>query len=118
MNFLAGFLIITCADSVVAERGDESLTPTVSKRSDSATRGSKPHSETRGTSGASTNMGNRGSKGRDRGKANKERVMHLAEDEAEIIESECVEVMLGLVALQGGVLSRDLCGLHSVSEWR
>lgn len=44
--------------------------------------------------------------------------MHLLKDEADIIETEYVEVMLGLVALPGGVLSRDLSGLRSASGWR
>lgn len=34
----------------------------------------------------------------------------------DLIESECVQVMQGVIALQGGVLSRDLWGLHAVSD--
>ena len=34
--------------------------------------------------------------------------------DVELIEREAVEVMLGIIALQGGVLSRDLWGLHAV----
>lgn len=38
-------------------------------------------------------------------------------EEMEVIETECVQVMLGLIALQGGILSRDLWGLHAVRRW-
>lgn len=40
------------------------------------------------------------------------------EEEIRLIESECVQVMHGVIALQGGVLSRDLWGLHAVSGGR
>lgn len=124
MNFLAGFLIITCADSLVAEREEDfPVTPVTTRRLEGGARGSKNPPEARGGSGGAGGSGGRvggGSgnlKGRDKGgKREKERVMHLTEEEAEVIEAECVDAMLGLVVLQGGVLSRDLCGLHSVRD--
>lgn len=39
----------------------------------------------------------------------------LTDAEVRLIENESVQVMHGVIALQGGVLSRDLWGLHAVS---
>ena len=36
--------------------------------------------------------------------------------EMEVIETECVQVMLGMIAMQGGILSKDLRGLHAVRD--
>ena len=36
--------------------------------------------------------------------------------EMEVIETECVQVMLGMIAMQGGILSKDLWGLHAVRD--
>ena len=82
VNYLAGFLLVTIADAVLAER-------------DCAING--------GTAapGASAEGG---------------RGTEVTPREMEVIETECVQVMLGMIAIQGGILSKDLWGLHAVRD--
>lgn len=103
MNFLAGFLIITCADSIVADRDTDS--------------DDSPHDDYKRLGVVAGSGGVSRDRDRDRkDKKEKDREVVLTEEEVELVEIECGQVMLGLVALQGGVLSRDLCGLHAVRD--
>lgn len=140
MNYLAGFILITFADSVLSERDDSppflSSPPTrahgvaasSSRRSSSSPSASPsdgarrildaqtaaPHENgvsTAGVTGTGASLGSREKAGSDA-----EREVELSPAEVEILERECVEVMLGMIALQGGVLSRDLWGLHAVRK--
>ena len=120
MNYLAGFLLITFADCVAAERGVSSLLVgggTGGSSLDPATRTAA--GEVGGGAGASlepelppaiAREGVAGGEGHGGAEA------QLAAADLELIEREAVEVMLGIIALQGGVLSRDLWGLHAVRE--
>ena len=116
MNYLAGFLLITLADCIAAERvpsplalGEETGGSSRDPASDTAT--------TAGGGGDSLKpelppaMAREGATSGERGR--EAEAQPTAEDVA-LIEREAVEVMLGIIALQGGVLSRDLWGLHAV----
>ena len=82
MNYLAGFLVVTIADAVLAEH-------------DCAISG--------GTAAPGASAG--GGRGTE-----------VTSREMEVIETECVQVMLGMIAMQGGILSKDLWGLHAVRD--
>ena len=82
MNYLAGFLLVTIDDAVLAER-------------DCAFNG--------GTAASGASVG--GGRGTE-----------VTPREMEVIETECVQVMLGMIAMQGGILSKDLRGLHAVRD--
>ncbi|CAM9574985.1 unnamed protein product [Pylaiella littoralis] len=146
MNYLAGFLLLTLADCIMNERedtsrlsrrptsregsrgvGGESFTPPVV----SATTASDTTREvilppglqlpppakvdvvaaSKETSAAATSE-EAGKGGNDDDATRKT----PTEEEVRLIESECVQVMHGVIALQGGVLSRDLWGLHANTE--
>lgn len=112
MNYLAGFLVITIADAVIAERDTPETPPSRRGSIGTATLGS-PSSAAAATlslelqAAAKDSVMTRGGGGG---------AGEPTARELEVIESESVEVMLGMIALQGGVLSRDLWGLHAVSE--
>lgn len=120
MNYLAGFLLITFADCIAADRAPPSDPP--GGRSGGSNR--DPTSTT-----ASTNSGGGGGgvslqpelppamsrAGAAGGAEGREAEAQPSAADVELIEREAVEVMLGIIALQGGVLSRDLWGLHAVT---
>lgn len=109
MNYLAGFVLITLADCVLSEREDgppprsrepgsvESNSSTTISNGSALPPGDSPQSGVAAASGGDA--------------------VGAEPTAAEIdrIEGECVQVMQGVIALQGGVLSRDLWGLHAVS---
>lgn len=128
MNFLAGFLIITFAESIVSERDGMAAAATASaSASDGDIRFSGAHSSLvkqsgidgdqagggRGSGGAGGSSSNNSSSGKG---SSFTRGVELTAEEVKVVETECVQVLLGLISLQGGVLSRDLCGLHAVSK--
>ena len=118
MNYLAGFLLITFADCVAAERGVSPLPPGGgtggTSRDPAALTATGEGGDGAGVSlqpelpPAIVREGVAGGEGHEEAEA-----QPTAAD-VELIEREVVEVMLGIIALQGGVLSRDLWGLHAV----
>ena len=120
MNYLAGFLLITFADCIAAERGF-SPPPAGEMAGGSSCDPLGPSAPGEGGGGGSVSLQpelppaieREGvAVGQGRGGAK----VQPAAGDVELIEREAVEVMLGIIALQGGVLSRDLWGLHAVRE--
>ncbi|CBN77474.1 conserved unknown protein [Ectocarpus siliculosus] len=130
MNYLAGFMLITFADCVLSEREDlksrssrnrgtsgGSSTCSSNAPADSAAAGDvtepsdvQPGPANEGSAAVETEgMG---------GGAEKEAAAVKEPTVAEVaqIENECVQMLQGVIALQGGVLSRDLWGLHANTE--
>lgn len=110
MNYLAGFVLVILADCVLSEReGTPSLDPgSVGSNGTTTTpSGSSSSSSPQAGAVAVSDAGKEGS-GDAPGAG-------PTETEVSVIEGECVQVMQGIIALQGGVLSRDLWGLHAVS---
>lgn len=115
MNYMAGFLLATITDAVVSER-------------DSGDRGYRVangvNSQPSGASAGGADGGTLASELQEavvREAVSRKWEGKAAEpmgEEKEVIETECVQVMLGMIALQGGILSRDLWGLHAVRRWR
>ncbi|CAM9558580.1 unnamed protein product [Ectocarpus sp. 8 AP-2014] len=129
MNYLAGFILITFADCVLSEREDlksrssrnrgtsgGSSTCSSNAPADSAAAGDvtepsdvQPGPANEGSAAVETEgMG---------GGAEKEAaVKEPTVAEVAQIENECAQMLQGVIALQGGVLSRDLWGLHANTE--
>eukprot|EP00752_Nemacystus_decipiens_P015848 g14158.t1 len=129
MNYLAGFILVTLVDCVMSERED---TPAPSSRRDPGSAGSD--GTTTSGSGSSSSSPAGDSPPYDKCKGPLEQAGAAAVSDARkegagdaagagptaaeigAIEGECVRVMQGIIALQGGVLSRDLWGLHANTE--
>lgn len=147
MNFLAGFLILIVAESVVSERdgvdataaasesntrlsgagratgGKQDNAPSVNQQQQRPAVGERGGNSAGGGGGGDEELsGSRRSSGGAGGGGSRSggfgQDVKLTADEVAIVENECVEVLLGIVSLQGGVLSRDLHGLHAVSGRR
>lgn len=129
MNYLAGFVLVIFADCVLSERRDapapSSRDPGSAGSNGTTTSGSSTSSFPPG--GSPTHNLKKGPleetgavAGSDAGKQGDGDAAGAGPTAAEIsvIEGECVQVMQGIIALQGGVLSRDLWGLHAVSGRR
>ena len=125
MNYLAGFVLVTLADCVLSERegtpdpssrdpGSAGRFSTTASGDSSSSRpdDSLPHKQPKGSleqAGAvAVSDAGKGGGGDATGAG-------PTASEINVIEGECVQVMQGIIALQGGVLSRDLWGLHAVS---
>lgn len=128
MNYLAGFILITFADCVLSEREDlksrssrnratsgGSSTCSSNAPVDSAAAGDvtepsdvQPGPAKEGSAAVET-------EGRGGGAEKEAAVKEPTVAEVAQIENECVQMLQGVIALQGGVLSRDLWGLHAVS---
>lgn len=113
MNYLAGFLIVIVADSVMSERQNPTATGHANDPAGAVSFTSAALGATNGVSQSSeaynaVSQAAASKGGGDSGTG-------PTAEEMELIEKECVQAMLGMVALQGGVLSRDLWGLHAVS---
>lgn len=121
MNYLAGFLLLTVADSVMSERADPPASSSSTNGTTTVDTAPTPDGEAVTLEVAQTAAAKdtvavtkAGQKEAATKAGQKEAEPTAAEEE--LIEAECVQVMLGMIALQGGVLSRDLWGLHAVSE--
>lgn len=124
MNYLAGFVLVTLADCVLSEREGTSREPGSAGHNGTTTSGSgsssppgdsPPHDQPEGSpeqAGAVAVSDARKEGGGDATGAGP------TATEISVIAGECVQVMQGIIALQGGVLSRDLWGLHAVSGSR
>ncbi|CAB1113808.1 unnamed protein product [Ectocarpus sp. CCAP 1310/34] len=129
MNYLAGFILITFADCVLSEREDlkscssrnratsgGSSTCSSNAPADSAAAGDvtepsdvQPGPAKEGSAAVET-------EGRSGGAEKEAAVKVPTVTEVAQIENECVQMLQGVIALQGGVLSRDLWGLHANTE--
>lgn len=127
MNYLAGFVLATLADGVVSER--EGAPASSSREPSSAgSNGSTTTTNSASPPGGSPPPNPRkdpleqagavagSNAGKEKGGATAGAGPTAAE--ISLIEGECVQVMQGIIVLQGGVLSRDLWGLHAVSGRR
>lgn len=121
MNYLAGFLLITLADCIAADRSPPPDPPgggTGGRRRDPAS-ANAPSTPRGGVGGGLLQpelplaISREGATG---GEGGREADAQPTAADVELIEREAVEVMLGIIALQGGVLSRDLWGLHAVRQ--
>ncbi|CAM9961944.1 unnamed protein product, partial [Ectocarpus fasciculatus] len=126
MNYLAGFILITFADCVLSEREDlksrssrnratsgSSSTCSSNAPADSAAAGdvTVPADEQPGAAkegGPAVETEGRGGGAEKEAAVKEPTVAEVAQ-----IENECVQMLQGVIALQGGVLSRDLWGLHA-----
>lgn len=123
MNYLAGFLIVIVADSVMSGRQDSSGDDRANGSTGTAATASLTSAALAAANGGGGGGGSRWSEAHHNGVSTKHTASRGGDagvdptaEETELIERECVQAMLGMVALQGGVLSRDLWGLHAVSS--
>ena len=114
MNYLAGFVLVILADCVLSEREG---TPAASSR-DPGSAGSNSTTTSGSSSSSSPQTGAVAASAAGKEKDGDASGGGPTEAEVSVIEGECVQVMQGIIALQGGVLSRDLWGLHAVSVTR
>eukprot|EP00903_Cladosiphon_okamuranus_P020149 g18498.t1 len=120
MNYLAGFVLVILADCVLSERegtrASSSLDPGSAWSNGTSTSGGGSSSSSSSSSSSFPQAGAVAVS--DCGKDGKGDAPGTGPTEAEVsvIEGECMQVMQGIIALQGGVLSRDLWGLHANTE--
>ncbi|CAN0537755.1 unnamed protein product, partial [Ectocarpus sp. 12 AP-2014] len=126
MNYLAGFILITFADCVLSEREDLNSrssrnratsggrgTCSSNAPADSAAAGDVTEPSDVQPGPAKEGSASVETEGRGGGAEKEATVKEPTVAEVAQIENECVQMMQGVIALQGGVLSRDLWGLHA-----